>query len=41
MINLSSSKGKKVASAIIVGILVAAMVIGKKSFDLYSRSGQS
>ena len=25
MINLSSSKGKKVASAIIVGILVAAM----------------
>ena len=27
MINLSSSKGKKVASAIIVGILVAAMVI--------------
>ena len=28
MINLSSSKGKKVASAIIVGLLVAAMVMG-------------
>ena len=32
MINLSSSKGKKVASAIIVRILVAAMVIGMLAY---------
>ena len=32
MINLRSSKGKKVASAIIVGILVAAMVIGMLAY---------
>jgi hypothetical protein len=34
MINLSSTKGKKLASRIIVGVLVVAMVIGMLVYAL-------